>query len=323
MPGAYLPAALEIFEGYRALFRTLACPAITIGNFDGVHLGHQALLASARTAADRLGGDAVAMTFEPHPASYLAPERVPPRLSSLARKQELLAAAGIDVTLVEPFDQEFSKLSADDFTHTVLHKILQAKHVTVGHDFGYGRERQGNVESLQAAGRELGFEVQVMSPVLRGDVRVSSSVIRQDLVQGNLQQANDLLGRYYDVDGPVVRGAGRGREFGIPTANVDCSSVLLPRPGIYATQVQILGEPAIYLAATSLGTNPTFQDGGALTLEANLLDFDRDLYGRVLRVSFVERLRDEERYESIDALMEQIRKDIQQTRDIGSKIGNT
>lgn len=313
---------MEIFEGHRALFRPLVSPAVTIGNFDGVHVGHQALLASARTAADRLGGDAVAMTFEPHPATYLAPEKVPARLSSPARKQELLAGAGIDVALIEDFDSDFASLSADDFTQQVLHEILQAKHVVVGHDFGYGTNRSGNIESLRAAGDSLGFTVEVIAPVEVQGQRASSSSIRKALIAGDLASANALLGRHYDVDGPVVRGAGRGREFGIPTANVDCSAVLLPKPGIYATQVQILGEPDLYMAATSLGTNPTFVEGGALTLEANLLDFDRDLYGQVLRVFFVERLRDEERYDDVDALMAQIHKDIEETREIGRKIGN-
>jgi riboflavin kinase/FMN adenylyltransferase len=313
---------VEIFQGHRALFRPLVSPAITIGNFDGVHLGHRALLASTRKAAERLGGDAVAMTFDPHPATLLAPSKVPSRLTSLARKQELLAESKMDVTIVESFDESFAKLSATDFTRSLLHDILQAKHVVVGHDFGYGCNRSGTIDSLRAAGAELGFEVEVISPIEVGGKLASSSAIRHALVDGDLAGAKALLGRPHDVDGPVVRGAGRGREFGIPTANVDCGDVLLPRPGIYATQVQILREPDTYMAATSLGTNPTFEQGGALTLEANLLDFDRDLYGQVLRVAFLERLRDEERYDDVDALLAQIHKDIEQTREIGQTIGH-
>lgn len=313
---------MEIFQGHRALFRPLVCPALTIGNFDGVHLGHRALLAGARMAADKLGGDAVAMTFDPHPATLLAPEKVPSRLSSLDRKQELLADAGMDVAIIESFDADFAKLSAEDFTKCLLHDILKAKHVVVGDDFGYGCKRSGNVETLRQAGEQLGFEVEVISPVEVSGQRASSSAIRKALIDGQLKSANSLLGRPYDVDGPVIRGAGRGREFGIPTANVDTGDVLLPRPGIYATQVQILGEPGLYMAATSLGTNPTFVDGGALTLEANLLDFDRDLYGQVLRVSFLERLRDEERYDDVDTLLAQIHKDIQETREICQTIGH-
>lgn len=291
-------------------------PAITIGNFDGVHLGHQALLAAARRAADRLGGDAVVMTFEPHPASLVCPDKVPARLSSVARKQELFAEAGMDVALIESFDDEFAALTADAFTRRVLHDVLGAKHVVVGHDFGYGKHREGTIESLHRAGAALGFTVEVIEPVLCDGQRASSSAIRQALVAGDLSAAEALLGRPYDVDGPVVRGAGRGKDLGIPTANIHPEGVLLPRPGIYATLVEILGRPESYAAATSLGTNPTFVDGGALTLEAHLLDFEGDLYDERLRVRFVKRLRDEERYSSVESLMAQISKDILATRAV-------
>ncbi len=305
---------MEIFEGHRALFRPLVEAAITIGNFDGVHVGHQELLRRARQAADRLGGDAVAMTFEPHPATFLFPEKARPRLTARDRKQELFAAAGMDATIVESFDSDFAKLTAEQFEEQVLHKSLGAKHVVVGHDFGYGIGRSGTVESLKRAGERYGFGVEIVDPVCLHEVRASSSEIRRALICGELPIARELLGRDYDVDGPVVRGAGRGREFGIPTANVDPEGLLLPRPGIYATWVQILGEPERYMAATSLGTNPTFVDGGALTLEAHLLDVSRDLYNERLRVTFVEWLRPEERYDDVDALLAQIHKDVQDTR---------
>lgn len=307
---------MEIFEGHRALFRPLVRAAVTIGNFDGVHRGHQELLSRALQAAARLGGDAVAMTFEPHPAAYLAPEKTLPRLTSVGRKQELFAEAGMSATVVETFDASFAKLSAREFEEQVLHQSLGAEHVVVGHDFGYGRGREGNLDSLRAAGERLGFAVEIIEPVLVDGIRASSSEVRNALIAGDLPRAQALLGRPYDVDGTVVRGAGRGREFGIPTANVDTGDLLLPRPGIYATYVQVLGESARYMAATSLGTNPTFVEGGALTLEAHLLDFDGDLYDNTLRVSFLEWLRPEERYDDIDALLRQIHNDIQDTRDI-------
>ncbi len=310
---------MEIFEGHRALFRPLVKAAITIGNFDGVHLGHRELLRRARLAADGLGGDAVAMTFEPHPATFLAPEKARPRLSSRARKQELFAEAGIDAAIVETFDAEFAKLTATEFEERVLHKTLSASHVVVGYDFGYGIGRSGNVDTLRAAGERLGFTVDVVEPVLIEGVRASSSEIRRALIEGELDLAHQLLGRRYDVDGPVVRGAGRGRELGIPTANVNPQGVLLPRPGIYATWVQVLGESTKYMAATSLGTNPTFVDGGALTLEPHLLDFDSDLYDQQVRVSFVEWLRPEERYDDVGALLAQIKTDIQRTRETLAK----
>ncbi len=307
---------MEVFEGHRALFRPLASAAIAIGNFDGVHIGHQKLLAQARHAADRLAGDAVALTFEPHPSALLGPQGAPPRLTTIARKQELFDAAGMSATVVEPFDASFAQLSASRFEEEVLRKSLSASHVVVGHDFQYGAGRGGNLSTLRAAGSRLGFTVEGIEPVLSGDHRASSSEIRRLLIAGDLGGAETLLGRAYDVDGVVARGAGRGGEFGIPTANVDTAELLLPRPGIYATLVEILGEPTRYMAATSLGTNPTFVQGGALTLEAHLLDFEGDLYERHLRVTFVQWLRAEERYDGVDALLTQIRKDIENTRSI-------
>ncbi|MCP4444987.1 MAG: bifunctional riboflavin kinase/FAD synthetase [Myxococcales bacterium] len=310
---------MEIFEGHRALFRPLAQAAVTIGNFDGVHLGHQELLRRAKAASERLGGDAVAMTFEPHPSAYLEPSKAPQRLTSVARKQELFAESGMSATIVEPFDADFAELTAAEFETQVLHQTLGAKHVVVGHDFGYGKGRSGHLQTLRAAGETLGFAVEVIEPVTALGIRTSSSEVRRALISGELEKATTLLGRDYDVDGPIVRGAARGREFGFPTANVNPEGLLLPRPGIYATWVQVLGETERHMAATSLGTNPTFVEGGALTLEAHILDFDRDIYKQRLRVCFVKWLRPEERYADADALLAQIAKDVQDTREILSK----
>ncbi len=256
------------------------------------------------------------MTFEPHPAALICPDKVPPRLSTEARKLELFAQAGMDVAIIETFDKAFAELSASQFCEEILRDTLGAKHVVVGHDFGYGRKREGDASSLRAAGAALGFSVQVIEPVSCEGVLASSSAIRRALIAGDLPTAHLLLGRHYDVDGPVVRGAGRGRDFGIPTANVDPGDVLLPKPGIYATTVQVLGKPEIHAAATSLGTNPTFVSGGALTLEAHLLDFEGDLYDQRLRVCFLERLRDEEQYADVDSLLAQIHRDIENTRAV-------
>ncbi len=310
---------LEVFAGHRALFRPLLRPAITIGNFDGVHVGHQRLLRATKTAAEALGGDAVAMTFDPHPATFLAPGKVPPRLTSLATKQELLAQFGMNVALIESFDRDFSEISAEDFCTVVLHQILGAKHVVVGHDFRYGKGGLGTTESLQDAGKALGFAVEIIEPVEVDGERASSSRIRHALIAGDLDGANRLLGHPHTVDGPVVRGAGRGRTIGIPTANIDPLDVLLPRAGVYATWVQLLESGQRYMAATNLGTNPTFVDGGGLTLEPHLLDFDGDLYDQRLRVTFVKQLRSEKRFDSLDSLVAQIHSDIQATRDLLQK----
>lgn len=307
---------MEIFEGHRALFRPLVNTALTIGNFDGVHLGHQALLAKTRRAADELKGDAVVMTFEPHPACYLAPGRVPPRLTLADRKFELLGSHGISVALVERFDEEFAAINAEQFTRLVLSDVLGVRHLVVGDDFRYGTARAGDIESLRRAGKEHNFSVEVVNPVSLEGNRASSSAIRKALLDGKLQSANQLLGRDYDADGIVVRGAGRGRQIGIPTANIDVQGQLLPRPGVYACSVTLLESGERYMAATNLGTNPTFVDGGALTLEPHLLDFDGDLYGQRLRVSFVKQIRSEKRFDGLEALLSQIHSDIAKTREV-------
>lgn len=307
---------MEIFEGHRALFRPLVNTALTIGNFDGVHLGHQALLSKTRKAADQLEGDAVVMTFEPHPATFLAPKRVPPRLSLADRKFELLDSHGLSVALVERFDEDFAAISAEQFTQSVLSEILGVRHLVVGDDFRYGAGRTGNIESLRRAGTAHGFAVEVVSPVSIEGARASSSAIRKALIEGDLTIANQLLGRNYDADGIVVRGAGRGRQIGIPTANIDVQGQLLPRPGVYACTVTLLEKGETYMAATNLGTNPTFVDGGALTLEPHLLDYDGDLYGQRLRVSFVKQIRTEKRFNGLEALLAQIHSDIAMTREL-------
>lgn len=306
---------MEIFEGYRALGRPLVAPAVTIGNFDGVHLGHRALLARADAAARRLGGDAVALTFEPHPAVILAPDRAPPRLTTRARKLELLRARGVDVVIVEPFTRELAALSADDFVRAILVDVLGARHVVVGYDFHYGARRGGTTETLAASGRRHGFEVEVVAPVTVGTEAPSSSAIRRLVAAGEVRHAAELLGRPHDVDGVVVRGAGRGRGIGVPTANLEVEGALLPAPGIYAVWASLPGGERV-MGAASLGTNPTFGAGAPLTLEVHLLDWDGDLYGQPLRTSFVHRLRGEERYDSVEALVAQIRRDVDQTRAI-------
>jgi riboflavin kinase/FMN adenylyltransferase len=313
---------VEIFEGYRALFRPLSAPALAIGNFDGVHRGHMALLEAARRNAEARDADAAVFTFEPHPAHYFAGEKAPGRLTSPARKQELLAAAGMSICIAQPFDEEFSKISAEEFHDQVLHRIIGCKHVIVGDDFGYGHGRKGTIETLRQAGDELGYSVEVIGEVQVDGERASSSRIRELLLSGDVTAAARMLDRWHDVDGAVVKGAGRGRELGIPTANVDVKASVLPAPGIYAVWFQPLDElQPPRMGAASLGTNPTFVADGALTLEVHVLDFEGDLYDRRVRVGFVERLRDEESYDSVDALMQQIHEDIRQCRNVLQRSG--
>ncbi len=303
---------MEVVHGYRDLPRPLVRAAIAIGNFDGVHVGHAALIAAARAATD---GDVGVLTFEPHPAQVLAPHAAPARLTTPARKLELLAAAGVDVVVVAPFTRELAAHTATAFVDEILAGALGARHVVVGADFCYGRGRAGTVATLTADGARAGFATIVVPPVLVGDRPASSTRARAALTAGDLDGARAVLGHGYDVDGVVVRGAGRGKGLGIPTANVAPDGAILASPGIYAVTLARLDRGGAPLpAVASLGTNPTFVEGGGLVLEVHVLDFDADLYGERVRVEFVARLRDEARYDSVAALLAQIDRDIADAR---------
>jgi riboflavin kinase/FMN adenylyltransferase len=300
-----------------------ACPTdergavVTIGAYDGVHLGHQALVGRVRTMADGLGAAAAVVTFDRHPATVVRPESAPKLLTDLDQKLELLAATGLDRAVVLRFDHERSRESAEDFVREVLVRCLHARAIVVGHDFHFGHRRRGNVLMLQEMGAELGFDVLGISlvPERPGEEPVSSTRIRGLLSQGEVEAAQRLLGRPHEVRGHVSRGDARGRRLGYPTANVAVpADILLPADGIYAGWYERPGAE-VHRAAISLGRRPTFhQDATASVLEAHLLDFDGDVYGEPARVRFVARLRAEERFDSVDGLTAQMAKDVEATR---------
>jgi riboflavin kinase/FMN adenylyltransferase len=281
--------------------------AVTIGAYDGVHRGHQYVIGELRRLAAAGGLASVVLTFDRHPASVVRPESAPLLLTDLDQKLEVLAATGVDHTVVLRFDEARSQEEPEDFVRDVLAGRLGARVVVVGEDFHFGRRRRGNVELLREMGGDLGFEV-VHVPLLPG---TSSTEVRRLLAAGDVAGAAGLLGRPHEVRGIVEKGDQRGRELGYPTANVAVpAEILLPTPGIYAGWYG--GDHA---AAISVGHRPTSHGGGApVVLEAYLLDFSGDLYGQEARVSFVSRLRDEERYESVDALLEQMARDVEATR---------
>ncbi len=301
--------------------RPTAAPlAVAIGNFDGVHLGHVALLAEARARAARRGGQSAVLTFTPHPARLFAPERAPPLIMSLERRLELVAEAGIDVAIVQPFTREFAAIDASVFVRQVLAGQLGACDVVVGYDFSFGRGRAGNAEMLGAFGSAVGIEVAVIPPVSVAGVGCSSTRVRELVQAGDTTAAAGLLGRPFELEGAVTRGAGRGRGLGFPTANVVPEAELRPRLGIYAGRARVLDGPlsgTARAAALSVGTNPQFA-GDAVTIEAYLLDFEGDLYDRRLRIEVGERLRDEQRFDSIEALIAQIREDVARVRQLSS-----
>jgi riboflavin kinase/FMN adenylyltransferase len=325
---------VRIFDGCGALAKardggaepTLARPlAVAIGNFDGVHRGHQALIQAARArAAARPGpppGAAAVLTFTPHPARVFAPALAPPLIMSLERRLGLLAEAGVEIAVVEPFTRELASVEAEDFVRDVLADKLGARDVVVGYDFSFGRGRRGDPAMLARIGSERGLAVTVVPPVMADGLVCSSTKIREFALEGRVEGAALLLGRPFEVEGLVVRGAGRGRKLGVPTANVAVEGELLPRLGIYAGRARILEGSseragAAHRAAISVGSNPTFVAGGGVSVEAYLLDFDGDLYGQRLRVELTARLRDEQRFESVEALVEQIDADIARVRTL-------
>ena len=284
--------------------------AVAIGNFDGVHLGHRALLERAGALAGGRGAAAGVLTFEPHPVRVLRPQLAPPLLTSLPRKLELLAAAGVEVVVVQPFDLAYAATPAAVFVERDLAR-LGVGDVVVGWDFTAGHER-ARVERLRLmlAARAIGL--QVVEPVTEGGLTVSSTKIREFLLEGNVEGAALLLARAYDLDGRVARGAGRGRGFGFATANVE-TAALLPATGVYAVRVE-LGAVA-HAGVCNVGVKPTVEASGAVTAEVHLFDFDgRDLYGEAVRLAFVARLREERRFPSVEALRAQIAADAERAR---------
>ncbi|MEJ2671013.1 MAG: bifunctional riboflavin kinase/FAD synthetase [Deltaproteobacteria bacterium] len=300
----------DLPPGESAFSRTVA----TIGNFDGVHLGHRAILERVRQRALELEGQSVAITFNPHPVKVLRPEVNLPLLTTQEQKLRLLADSGLDAVVVLPFTQEFAALSAQDFVRLYFYERLRAREVVVGHDYCFGRGREGNIDLLRQMGTAYGFNVQVVWAVEVQGAVVSSSLIRAMLRLGKVREAGRLLGRPYAVSGRVIQGKGRGAKLlGVPTANLCTPNELLPASGIYA--VWACRNDTILPGVANIGTCPTF-DNAELSLEVHLLEFFGDLYGETLEVQFVTRLREEQRFPSLEALSAQIHADIVAARQV-------
>ena len=306
---------MEILRSLEEASGRLRGCAVAIGNFDGVHLGHQRLLALARARATARGAPAAVLTFDPHPVRVLRPALAPPLVTPLPRKLELLAEQGMDAVVIQPFDLAYAGTPAAEFVSRDLVARLGCADVVVGYDFTAGHER-ARVEALRSLLAAAGVVLHVVEPVTADGLVVSSTKVREFLLEGNVAAASLLLTRPYDLDGVVARGAGRGRGFGFPTANV-ATAALLPANGVYVVRATVgRGRGAAgFGGVCNVGVKPTVEVGAAPVAEAHLLDFDgRDLYGEPIRLAFLERLREERRFPSIDELRAQIGRDVERAR---------
>ena len=291
-----------------------ASRVLAIGNFDGLHLGHRALLERLTAHARQLGLPAAVMTFEPHPRELFTPEQAPARLTSLREKLALLEGCGVEETYVLHFSRKLAGLTAEDFIETVLVRGLAVRHLIIGDDFRFGKGRAGDFGMLQAAGQRHGFGVEAMHTIEIGNERVSSSAVRDALGAGDLEHAARLLGRPYNISGRVVHGEKIGRKLGFPTANIQLKRKRVALTGVFAVTVSGLDKRHLPGAA-SLGIRPTLGFALRPVLEVHLFDFDRPIYGAHVTVHFLHKLRDEAKYDSLEALTAQIACDVQRTQD--------
>ncbi|MBI5826604.1 MAG: bifunctional riboflavin kinase/FAD synthetase [Deltaproteobacteria bacterium] len=288
-------------------------PILTLGNFDGIHLGHRRIISRVVARAEKEGVPSVVYTFEPHPLKVVAPHRSPPLLLDMEDKRRLIKELGIDYLILAEFTKEFAATHPRQFVEDVLIKGLKVREVWVGHDFSFGRGRTGTVEYLMELGEELGFKVRVMPAYRKAGLIVSSSLIRELVKTGEVRKAASLLGKDYRIKGRVVKGASVGREIGFPTANLRVSSELVPKNGVYAAYASVGGVRRA--AVLNIGTAPTF-GGREKTVEVHILGFSGDIYGRKMEVSFVRRLRDEKTFKTKAALINRIRRDARRAREL-------
>jgi len=287
----------------------IARPTVmTLGVFDGLHLGHQLIMKTVVERARAIGAVPTVITFEPHPRAVLHPESAPPLLQTFDQKIEALGVLGIEQTIVIHFDEAFSRIRAEDFLGEVVKDRLHAKEVYLGRGFAFGHNREGNIELLKRISGQLGFIADEVPEVALRRQRVSSSRIRELLLKGQVNLARRMLGRPYGVEGPVVHGAERGTQIGFPTANIHPHNRVIPRGGVYVTATLLDGQWR--RSVTNIGVRPTFDDGTTTSVETHVLNWSDDLYGDVVRVRFLRRLRDEKKFGSIADLKSQIERDV-------------
>ena len=303
---------MEIIRDLDAMSRH-PYPVVTPGNFDGVHLGHRAILKAAIDRARAAGGTAFALTYDPLPAKLLVPDRAPRLILVPEDKLELLRLSGLDGVIVVNFTRELSLIEPRDFVRDYFLGRIGAREVVIGHSVNFGHNRAGNAPVMVELGREFGFDTTVVGPVKVAGIEVSSTKVRELITAGEVRTAAKLLGRYHFLHGPVIRGRERGRTIGFPTANLDSETECLPPDGVYATRV-ILGDGA-FGSITNIGMRPTFAET-ARSIEAHIFDFNRDIYGQRIKLELIERIRPEKKFDSAEALKNQIALDLARAKEI-------
>lgn len=310
---------MKLIETLEAIKEPFNNAVVTIGNFDGVHKGHQALLNNIINKAKEINGTSVAVTFEPHPIRVLKTNNHPPLITIYEQKLELLEKTGIDVLISIPFTKEFAAIGAKSFVEDLLVKKIGMKAMVVGKDYSFGKKREGNIEILKEFSDRLGFEVIIPEWITPPDVdeRISSTKVREIVSSGKVEMAPGLLGRHYQIRGRVVAGRDRGGKLlGCPTANLNLQDELCPETGVYAVTVE--SEKGLFNGVANIGYSPTFDDH-LFTIEVHILDFDDDIYNKDIRVNLIVKLRNEVKFSGIDELAKQIEKDIQEARRVLEK----
>ncbi len=298
---------MKIIRGINNINKPLAHPILTIGNFDGVHLGHQRILKKVADRAKEVKGTGIVFTFEPHPRKIVAPDNSPPLLTTFDQKLKLIEKAGIKLVICADFTPNFASQYPEEFIKTILLEKINAKEIIVGHDFTFGRGKKGTIDYFKKAGEGLGFKVEELEPVKLSGQVVSSSLIRDLIKKGDVNQAASFLGRYYSLKGKVIEGDKKGVALGFPTANVDIQDNFIPQTGVYAAQVIIQNKT--FNGVANVGYNPTFKRN-RLSVEVHILDFSGNLYDEVIELSFINKIRDEITFSSEEELKAQIKKDI-------------
>jgi len=309
---------MEIIKGIENLKRPLRNPVVTLGNFDGVHLGHQKIFQRVKEEALKRHGEGVVITFEPHPLKVLAPEKFLPLLAPFRKKMMLIEKSGIETVLCIEFSPAFSEMTPLEFIQNILVKKIKVKRVVIGYNYHFGKGQRGDAQTLKDTGKVYNFDVEVVEALKIGPTIVSSSKIRELIQHGEIEEASTLLGRDYPIIGKVVEGAKRGQTLGFPTANMEISDELYPKAGVYAVEVEWHQQRFNGLA--NVGFNPTFHPekiggGKPISFEVYILDFNLEIYGEEIQVSFKRRIRDEIRFESTTQLIHQIQKDIQWAKE--------